>query len=98
MNLTGEWIGHYSGHFEQVIQINQDGPIIEAIKVTGDEFVPAGEVTWRVDLEKRLAQGRIAQSEFREPKFVDGRFRVIDQNRIEFDWLTHGKVEYRRDI
>ena len=32
MNLTGEWIGHYTGHFDEVIAITQ----------TGDEVVHEG--------------------------------------------------------
>ena len=46
INLADEWIGHYAGHFDEVIRITQNGDQLEAIKVTGDDFVPAGAVTW----------------------------------------------------
>ena len=39
MDLTGEWIGHYPGHFDEVIRIDQAAETVEAVKITGDDYV-----------------------------------------------------------
>ena len=54
LNLEGEWIGHYPGHFDEVIRIVQNEDELEAVKITGDDFVPAGAITWRANLSTML--------------------------------------------
>jgi hypothetical protein len=51
--LAGLWKGHYGDHGETVIRISYDGDMMYATKVTGDTHVPAGEVTFRVDLSSK---------------------------------------------
>ena len=50
IELDGEWIGHYPGHFDEVIRVTQRGDMVEAVKITGDDYVPAGATTWRANL------------------------------------------------
>ena len=97
MDLSGEWIGHYRGHFDEVIRITQRGEVAEAVKITGDDHVPAGEVTWRANLRTLRGDGQVAEQEFRNPRFVPGRIVVVDPRRIIFHWAGMGSVEYRRD-
>ena len=97
INLAGEWIGHYAGHFDEVIRISQNGDQLEAIKVTGDDFVPAGAVTWRVDAKTLAGEGQIAEKEFRNPHFIPGKLSILNADRIVFRWEDCGTVEYRRD-
>ncbi len=97
MNLTGEWIGHYTGHFDEVIAIVQTGDEVVARKVTGDDHVPGGEITWRANLVTGLGEGQIAERDFRNPQFVPGRLGVVSAERLVFHWLGIGSVEYRRD-
>jgi len=49
-NLAGEWIGFYPGHYDECVRITQDGEEVEARKITGDDYVPAGAITWRSNL------------------------------------------------
>jgi len=51
VNLAGEWIGHYRGHFDQVVKITQLGEEIVAVKITGDDHVPGGAVTFRANVK-----------------------------------------------
>lgn len=95
--MAGEWIGHYPGHFDEVIRIEQDGDEIEAVKITGDEYVPAGEITFRANLRTGLGEGQIAAQEFQNPRFVPGRLEVLNDERIVFHWEHCGEVEFRRD-
>lgn len=97
LDLEGEWIGHYPGHFDEVVRITQNGDQVEAVKITGDEYVPAGEVTWRANLRTFSGQGQIAAQEFMHPRFVPGRLVIVNDERIIFQWENCGEVEFRRD-
>lgn len=96
-NLAGEWIGFYPGHFDEVIRIVQHGDELEAVKITGDDHVPGGAVTWRANLHTGAGEGQIAETEFRNPRFVPGKLKVLNPERIVFTWEKLGSVEYRRD-
>ena len=97
LDLTGEWIGFYPGHFDEVIRIEQEGDEVQAIKVTGDDYVPEGAVTWRANLRTMRGEGQIAEKDFCNPRFVPGRLTVRDPERIVFRWDNCGEVEFRRD-
>ena len=97
MNLAGEWIGHYPGHFDEVIRIRQHDDELEAIKITGDDFVPAGALTWRANLRTLEGEGQLAEREFLNPRFVPGKLTIVSADRIVFRWENCGEVEFRRD-
>jgi hypothetical protein len=97
VSFAGEWIGHYPGHFDEVIRIEQQGDLVEAVKITGDDYVPAGAITWRANLRSLEGEGQIAEREFLHPRFVSGRLIIVSHDRIIFHWDNCGEVEYRRD-
>ena len=96
-DLRGEWIGRYPGHFDEIVAITQHDTNVVATKVTGDEHVPAGEITWRADLATGQGEGQVAEREFHRPRFVPGRLEIINSDLIAFHWENVGSVEYRRD-
>jgi len=97
LNLAGEWIGRYRGHFEQVVRIAQRGEEIEVVKITGDDHVPGGEVTFRANLRTGTGEGQVAEKEFRNPSFVPGRLAILSPERLCFTWEGCGSVEFRKD-
>src|SRR5687768_8104607 len=97
VDLNGEWLGYYTGHFDEVVRIEQDGEFVQAVKITGDDYVPAEEITWRANLSTGRGEGQIAERDFRNPRFVPGRLRILSPERIVFIWEGCGEVEFRRD-
>ncbi len=96
-NLAGEWIGHYRGHFDQVIKITQLGEEIVAVKITGDDHVPGGAVTFRANVRTGAGEGQVAEKEYRNACFVPGKLEVASSDRITFTWENCGRVEFRKD-
>ena len=96
-DLTGEWIGRYPGHFDEIVRVTLRDNVLEAVKITGDEHVPAGEVTWRADVVTLTGQGQVAEREFHRPRFVPGRLEIVSAELIVYHWEKVGSVEFRRD-
>ncbi len=97
INLEGEWIGFYPSHFDEVIRITQSDSQIEAVKITGDDYVPAGSITWRADLRNGRGEGQVAEQGYRNPVFIPGKLTILNDERIIFTWENVGSVEYRKD-
>ncbi len=97
VSLAGEWIGHYSGHFDQVVRITQTGDEIEAVKITGDEHVPGGMVTFRANIRTGIGEGQVAEKEYRNACYVPGKLEITSPERIAFTWQNCGRVEFRKD-
>ena len=96
-SFAGEWIGRYPGHFDETVLIRQSGSALEAVKITGDEHVPAGEITWRADLRTLRGEGQVADREFHRPRFIPGRLEILGLDLLAFHWEAVGSVEFRRD-
>src|SRR4026209_2871083 len=78
IDLSGEWIGHYRGHFDQVIKIAQAGEEVVAMKITGDEHVPGGAITFRANVKTGVGEGQVAEKEFRNACFVPGKLEIVN--------------------
>src|SRR5258706_8430857 len=97
LNLSGEWIGFYRGHYDQVIKITQQGDEVLAVKITGDEHVPGGAVTFRANVKTGVGEGQVAEKEYRNACFVPGKLEILSPDRIVFTWSNCGTVEFRKD-
>lgn len=95
-DLRGQWVGEYPCCGVETIEITQKGHRVQAIKVTGDDFVPTGEVTWRASVENGEGEGQIAEAGFTNPRFVTGYLTVLDNNTIQFAWGDMLTVIYSR--
>jgi hypothetical protein len=95
-NFLGEWIGHYED-FNQVVNITRIHDCIQAKKITGDDYVPAEEITWMAHLYTYEGQGQVAEKGFRNPRWVPGRLEIVSSEIIIFHWEEHGCVEFRKD-
>ena len=49
--LGGEWEGIYAPHGKETIKINHEGSTLVTVKMTGEDNVPKGEITFTVDLQ-----------------------------------------------
>jgi len=57
LNMHGLWVGKYGEHGYEMINVTYSGDTIVATKVTGDQNVPKGEVSFTVDLSPNLSMG-----------------------------------------
>lgn len=93
IDLNGYWIGDYGRHGKELIRIYQRGYELAAIKVTGDENVPAGQVTWKMTLDRNLNKGKgymqVAESGYKNPTWVTSYLNVIDRNSIQITWFVY---------
>jgi len=96
-DLRGKWQGDYGDCCGlEVIMITQEAENAVATKVTGDEYVPAGQITWRASVKTGAGEGQVAGIGFDEPRFVLGELKIIDESTIRFLWYEIGAIEYRR--
>jgi len=58
-NLEGLWIGKYGDHGFEMINITYVGDIMIAKKVNGDKNVPAGEITFQIDMSPPLSDSSL---------------------------------------
>ncbi len=98
IDLSGRWVGAYGPHGDEVVDVRQSGAEVVAVKVTGDANVPAGQTTWRATLRGWFGpgEGQVAETGFRDPKFVPGLLRLVAPDLIVFEWEGLGAVVFRR--
>jgi hypothetical protein len=89
--------GDRDKHFDQVVKITQLGEEIVAVKITGDEHVPGGAVTFRANVRTGAGEGQVAEKEYRNACFVPGKLEIAGPDRIAFTWENCGRVEFRKD-
>ncbi|TNF34996.1 MAG: DUF3506 domain-containing protein [Gammaproteobacteria bacterium] len=95
-DLRGQWIGEYPCCGVETIEVSQRGHRVQATKVTGDDYVPAGEVTWRASVESGEGEGQIADKGFANARFIAGTLTVLDHDTIQFEWGQSLTVIYSR--
>jgi len=91
IDLNGYWIGDYGKHGSELIKIYQNGYNLIAKKITGDENIPAGKLTWKMKLDESLMKGKgliqLTETKFENPKLVQAYLEVIHKDYIRITWL-----------
>jgi hypothetical protein len=95
-SLEGVWAGRYGEHGHELIQVEYDeNDMLVARKLTGDENVPAGEMTFRVDLAPPLLDDVRAEAEAAAADRRHGFER--DEIRVRAKRRAHARRIARRD-
>ena len=83
-DLTGIWIGDYRTHGDEWVQVSLASGEYQAIKLTGDPFVPAGELTWRTTGGRAAVEVQCAEQGFKEPWFEPADPLLVSAKALEF--------------
>ena len=75
--LAGLWKGNYPNHGEELIRVRYDGDTLYATKVTGDEHVPAGEVTFQAELAEPFVEAETHVASGNGEDLVGVRVEVV---------------------
>jgi len=93
IDLNGYWIGDYGRHGKEIINIYQKGYEVIARKITGDENVPAGEITWKMTLDKDFKMGKgfmqVAEIGYKNAAWVTAYLEIIDYNSLQITWFIY---------
>jgi len=93
IDLNGYWIGDYGRHGKELIRIYQKGYEVIAKKVTGDENVPAGQISWKMTLDRNLTKGKgfmqVAEIGYKNAAWVTAYLDIIDQNSLQITWFIY---------
>ena len=79
--LAGRWVGTYGPHGEEEVVVTYDGSTLRGTKLTGDENVPAGQISFEADLSAQL------------PRVVGGAGEAHVTERIRAVMESHVPVE-----
>lgn len=94
--IEGFWIGDYGPHGPELIDVRRTaGGGFVAVKLTGDENVPAGQATFTVD-QYGKGNGLGADVGFRNPRFFSGVLSVTGPDSMTFVWADLGPMELKR--
>ena len=100
INLVGRWSGDFGPHGEEIVEIAPEGEELVATKITGDPNVPAGQVSFRVVMLWRhgTGQGQIAETGYRNPRWVPGQLEVLRDDLFVFTWAGCGSIYFCRVV
>ncbi|MCE7892576.1 MAG: DUF3506 domain-containing protein [Sorangiineae bacterium PRO1] len=94
--IEGFWIGDYGPHGPELLDVRRTaGGGFIAVKLTGDENVPAGQATFTVD-QYGKGNGLGADVGFRNPRFFSGVLKVTGPDSMVFVWADLGPMELKR--
>lgn len=97
MNLEGTFVGHYSIHGFEIVETRYSfnpitrAHILTATKITGDTYVPAGQITFIIEANSEREEilpmegkGQVADYGFESPRFISGKLTYCCPNRTGF--------------
>ena len=86
-DLSGTWVGGYNlpglGIYPEIIKITKGNKnYYQGTKITGDEFIPAGEVSFIFNLVKERCRIQTAKKGFKDNSFQDCNIVKVTKNFI----------------
>ena len=96
LNLEGKWIAAYLPiSYEEIVDISKQGNEYIVTKVRGDQYVPSGEISMKVDLNFQNCKGQGASKGFKNPYWIDCRLEVVSEDLITSFGDSSYLVAYR---
>ncbi len=90
--------GYYGSLEQEWLEIYHKGYQVYAKKTTGYTNIPAGQLTWRMRLNKSMTKGK-GEVHFADPGFKNPRWRtayieIVNPNLILITWFAKVKFFY----
>jgi len=91
-NLSGYWIGDYSGHGFELIKIYHKGYKAYGKKLTGDPNVPAGKLSWKMTFGEDMMEGKgfihLAESGYNNPRWSTAYIEAYEKDLVKIIWYV----------
>jgi hypothetical protein len=78
--LGGEWEGIYASHGKETVHVRYEGSTLVAVKMTGDDNVPKGEITFTADLSPEGLLGPAGRDSISHPS---EKIRLVLEGHLE---------------
>ena len=86
-SLEGDWLCKYGPHGPQLVRVFEHRDGVAAVKITGDEHIPAGELTWQSSTaslhelgcstgKEFVGQIQLAEPGYQRPRFKPAKLKV----------------------
>jgi len=95
-NFSGVWVACFGTHGEEFVNVRHSGYKIEAVKITGDPYIPAGKPTFNIWLSDDLTSGEgeihLADEGYIDPKWGKASMAVTSRDSFDILWPFQTKT------
>ena len=98
-NLEGYWFAIYPSSYEEAVKVVKEGRNYVATQTIGNDYIPAGEISFEMDDAFQNCKGQIAGRDFTNPSFIDCELVSVNNDLLVLEVKSNGlKSIFYKDI
>jgi Cyclin D1 binding domain len=82
-DLAGRWKSGDLCCGGETINVQQTGENAVATKITGGVYVPAGQITWRVNVRTGIGELQVSDIGYTNARYIPATLRIINSDSLE---------------